>query len=170
MITKDFETAVRSGELPLVRIMLKDSLLIDPTAERFKEMECYAAAKMSRLYDEHDGEKLNFDRNFWNKQYFNQQMVAVIQNFSKERIELLQNMALYLYEDKANKIRQDRAADTSRRSDTRKQAGTGAMIAGTAIAVAGICAFETVKTALIVGGAVVAAAGAALIISERRDA
>lgn len=44
-ITNEFTEAVQSGKMMRVRIMLKDSLLVDPTAAQFDEMERYATEK-----------------------------------------------------------------------------------------------------------------------------
>lgn len=163
-ITKEFMEVVQSGKIRRVRIMLEDSLLLDPTAERFNEMECYASKKMGNIYAEHDGENLNFDKSAWNKDYLNQQMAVVIDNFSKERINLLKKMVLYLYKDKADKIRNNKENTHTSQEFTRKQVGTGAVAAGAVLAVAGICTSQTV---LAVGGVVVAAAGVVLVVSDK---
>ena len=42
-ITNDFMEAVKAGKMMRVRIMMKDSLLVDPTGVQFDEMERYAA-------------------------------------------------------------------------------------------------------------------------------
>lgn len=166
-ITNEFMEAVQSGKMMRVRIMLKDSLLVDPTAAQFDEMERYATENMGNIYTEHDGEKLNFDVDAWNEEYLNQQMVTVVNCFSKERIDLLKGMVRYLYKDKANKIRSEINDIHNQNHITRKQAGTGVTVAGVALTVAGIC---TSHTALTIGGVVVAAGGIALIISDKGDA
>ena len=81
-ITNEFVEAVQSENIMRVRIMLKDSLLLDPTSGQFQEMEQYAMKQLGNIYTEHDGEKLNFDVTSWNEDYLNQQMVAVIGCFS----------------------------------------------------------------------------------------
>ncbi len=166
-ITKEFMEAVQSGKMMRVRIMLKDSLLVDPTAAQFDEMARYATEKLGNIYTEHDGEKLNFDVDAWNEEYLNQQMVIVVNCFSKERIDLLRSMVRYLYKEKANKIRSQMNDTHNQSYITRKQVGTGVTVAGTALTVAGICASHT---ALTIGGVVIAAAGIALIISDKGDA
>ncbi len=165
-VTKEFMEAVQSGKQMRVRIMLKDSLLVDPTAVQFDEMERYASAQMGDLYTAHDGESLHYDVSAWTKDYLDRQMVAVVGNFSRERVDLLKSMVRYLYKEKAHKIRSER--DEARKGPglTRKQAGMGVTAAGAAMAVAGIC---TSQMALTVGGAVVAAAGVALIVSDKED-
>lgn len=165
-VTQEFMEAVQSGREMRVRIMLKDSLLVDPTLAQFEEMERYAVQQMGNIYTEHDGEQLNFDVTAWDEDYLNRQMVAVVSNFSKERVELLQAMVQHLYRDKANKIREDRNYAASKSDISRKQIGTGVTVAGAALTVAGLC---TSHTMLVIGGVAVAAAGVALIVSDRGD-
>lgn len=109
-ITKEFVEAVENGKLLRVRIMLKDILLVDPTATKFEEMESYANSKTGNLYDEHDEEKLNYDVTCWDEDYLNKQMVNVVNNFSKERIELLKGMVRHIYRDKVQKIRAEESS------------------------------------------------------------
>lgn len=163
-ITNDFMEAVKAGKMMRVRIMLKDSLLVDPTGIQFDEMERYAVETMGNIYTEHDGEKLNFDVTAWNEDYLNEQMVTVVNSFSKERIDLLKSMVRYLYKDKANKIRTERDTASTTYTISCKQVGTGVTVAGAALTAAGIC---TAHTALTIGGVVVAAAGVALIVSDK---
>lgn len=86
-----------------VRICLADDLLVDPTGKGFDILEKYAMKTMKNLYDEHDGEKLKLDTDSWNVDYLDRQMVVVIRNFSKERVDLLKRMVRYIYKDKINK-------------------------------------------------------------------
>lgn len=166
-IMKEFMDAVQAGKVIRVRIMLKDSLLVDPTAAQFDEMEQYAVERMGSIYTEHDGEQLNYDVSTWNEEYLNQQMVAVVNSFSKERVELLKSMVRYLYKDKVNMIRSEKKDTHIQSQITRRQVGTGVTAAGAVLAVAGIC---TCHTALTVGGVAVAAVGVALIVSDKGDA
>lgn len=165
-ITSEFREAVQSGKMMRVHIMMKDSLLLDPTGAQFDEMEQYAMENMENIYTEHDGEKLSFDVNDWNEKYLNQQMVAAVNCFSKERIDLLKGMVRYLYKEKVSKIHSEINENPVQSHITRKQVGTGATVAGAALAVAGICTSHTVLT---VGGIVVAGAGIALIISDKGE-
>lgn len=165
-ITNEFMEAAQKGKMIRVRIMLKDSLLVDPTATQFDEMERYATEKMGNIYTEHDGEVLNFDVSSWNEDYLNQQMVTVVNCFSKERIDLLKGMVRFLYKEKTNKIRSEAANAQSQSQIVRKQVGTGVTVAGAALTVAGIC---TSHTALTVGGIVVVAAGIAQIVRKKGD-
>lgn len=165
-LTNEFMEAVQSGKMMRVRIMLKDSLLVDPTAAQFDEMEHYAIEKMGNIYTEHDGEVLNFDVASWNEDYLNQQMVVVVNCFSKERIDLLKGMVRFLYKEKANKIRNEESSTQFQSYITRKRVGTSVTVAGAVLTVAGICTSHTVLT---IGGVVIAVSGIALIVSDKGD-
>lgn len=95
-LSEAFYKSVSEGNVLLVRIMMKDSLLIDKTFERFSEME-RAAKNMEGLYDEHDGKQFVLDRSLWTEDYMNTLMVEVINNFSHERIAHLKDVVRYLY-------------------------------------------------------------------------
>lgn len=94
-LTNAFYEAVHSGNIRRVRIMMKDSLLIDPTFSEFNAME-RAAASVTGLYDEHDGKDLVEDRSLWNDDYMDKVMVKVISNFSHERLDHLKEVVRYL--------------------------------------------------------------------------
>lgn len=165
-ITQEFIEAVESGKTLRIRIMLKDILLVDPTATKFDEMETYASSVLGNLYDDHDGESLNYDVTGWSEDYLNEQMVAVVNNFSKERIELLKDMVRHIYRDKVQKIRseQNSAHTQEKRAIKQKHVGAGVTVAGAALAVAGICTSQTILT---IGGVAVAAVGVALIVTDK---
>ena len=162
-ITNEFREAVESGKKTRVRIMLKDIMLVDPTMKEFDEMLDYAKSNMTNLFDEHDDEVLKYDRSDWNEAYLNNQMVAVVSNFSKERVELLRNMVRYIYRDKVEKINASKQYQSTT-NITQKQVGIGITAAGAVAAVAGICAHQGL---LIAGGVVVAAVGVGLIVTDK---
>lgn len=161
-VTKEFAEAVQTGKMLRVRIMLKNSLLVDPTTEQFQEMEAYAVKNMGNIYDNHNGSPLEYDVTEWNEDYLNQQMVAVVTNFSHERIDLLKQMVKYLFKEKVHAIRNARMPQND--SLTRKQIGTGVTAAGVIFTAAGICLSHT---ALTVGGAVVVVAGLVVIANDK---
>ena len=164
-ITKEFQEAVENGKLIRVRIMLKDIMLVDPTMNKFDEMLDYAKIKLNNLFDEHNEEQLNYDNNMWNEAYLNTQMVAVVNNFSRERVELLRNMVKYLYRGKVDRISQNNEK-TNQIRITKKEVGIGMATVGTVATVAGVCAQQGV---LIAGGIVVAAVGVGLIVASKED-
>ena len=94
-LTNTFYEAVQSGNVRRVRIMMKDSLLIDPTFTEFNAME-KAATSMSTLYDVHDGKAFVEDQSLWDDDYMDMVMVKVLSNFSHERIDHLKDIVHYL--------------------------------------------------------------------------
>lgn len=100
-LTKSFYEAVSKGNVLRIRIMMKDSLLVDPTFREFAEME-KEAASIKGLYDEHDGSAFNNNKETWNDEYMNILMVQVIENFSHERIKHLKDVVRYLRPVKEN--------------------------------------------------------------------
>lgn len=107
-LTNAFHEAVASGNVRLVRIMMKDSLLVDLTFQEFKEM-AQAAKSMPHLYDIHDNRQFETNENAWNDDYMNKLMVQVVNNFSKERLQHL--MAVVR---KLRPVTETRPSNTSR--------------------------------------------------------
>lgn len=94
-LTNAFYEAVPSGNVRRVRIMMQDSLLVDPTFSEFNAMEKVAAA-MTGLYDKHDGKEFIEDQTLWSDEYMDSVMVKVLSNFSHERINHLKEVVRYL--------------------------------------------------------------------------
>lgn len=175
-ISKEFENAIFDNDIILARIMLKDIMLIDTSLKQFDEMLFYAEENLSNLYDVHDSEELVFNQEQWDKAYLNNQMVAVVNNFSKERINLLKEMVKHIYPLKSNPTAMSTPTQTSGRGSctygeesrngwsTRKKIGTGMVTTGAITAVAGVCVAEGV---IIASGIGVAAIGAGLIITDK---
>lgn len=94
-LTNTFKEAVNSGNIQRIRIMMKNSLLVDPTFREFKEME-NAVASVKGLYDIHDGKEFEVNKENWDDDYMDKQMVQVVSNFSHERIEHIKDVVRYL--------------------------------------------------------------------------
>lgn len=94
-LTNAFYNAIQNGDVRSVRIMMKNSLLVDPTFAEFNAME-KAAASMKGLYDEYDGKEFNDDISTWNDEYMSKVMARVISNFSHERLDHLKEVVRYL--------------------------------------------------------------------------
>ena len=90
-LTNVFKEAVAEGNVRKIRIMLKDSLLVDPTFARFNEME-KVASSVEGLYDEHDGRNFIANSEEWDDAYMDKIMVQVVGNFSHERISHLKDV------------------------------------------------------------------------------
>lgn len=162
-INDEFISTVKSGKKIRVRIMLKDSMLVDPTMRQFNEMLDYASGIISDLYDDHDKELLKNNHSEWSETYLNNQMVAVVSNFSKERIELLKKMVKYVYGYRAENIKSN-VVNVPRMSTRKEKIGIGAIVIGTVITVASI---SVRKGILMAGGLFITAIGAGVILMDR---
>ena len=94
-LTEHFLNAVKENNTRRVRIMMKDSLLNDPTFKEYREMRD-AAKGIKGLYDKHDGRKYNYDKNTWNDDYLDGKMVQSINHFSPEMNQHLEDVVAHL--------------------------------------------------------------------------
>lgn len=163
-ITQEFMDAVKNKDNRMVRIMLKDSLVVDPTFREFNEMVKIAESNITDLYDEHDGEALKYEMSTWTKVYMDEQMVQVVYNFSKERVNLLKSICKYIYRERASKIESGKYSSEPKIIITQKQAGTGLAAVGVGAIVVGL-AIEAPMIAT--AGVVAGIAGAAMIITDK---
>lgn len=92
MLSPEFTTAIKSGALLRARIMLKDSLIVDPTFAQFNEMLAYARRELPNLLVPYDGEILENDRTKWNTDLMNTELVEIVNNFSDVRIDHLKKV------------------------------------------------------------------------------
>lgn len=175
-VTNAFHEAVSAGNLRRVRIMMKDSLLLDPTFKTFRDMEA-TAKSLSDLYEPHDGREFKLDKSEWNDDYMNDLQVQVISNFSRKRVQHLQDVVRYLrpmpepahrpassssrpeYHEPQHKV----TYEEQKRRDQESGAYIGAKVATGAVvgaaAGAGIAIVASVTTMGVVGAA---AAGAVI--------
>lgn len=174
-VAEEFKSAVSAGNRTMVRIMLKDSLLVDKSFVSFNEMLAYAEKRMDNLYDVHDGEVFIEEPDKWNKDYMNQQLFAVVSNFSKERLSLLKKIIAHVYatDDKNESVKEERHSAKHRekvadkqKSHSNHQLAVGLAVGGGVVAVAGVCISKLVIT---VAGGVAAVVGVGMLLSEREE-
>lgn len=96
MITKAFEEAVKNKNIRLVRIMMKDSLIVDPSLKTFNKMNTLAS-QIEGLYDDFDNRELRADESLWDSQYLDLLMVQLLRNFSRERIRHIKKIVKKIY-------------------------------------------------------------------------
>jgi len=94
-VAESIQKAVSQGDIKGLRIMMKNSLLVDPTFNEFKEMN-RLTRDVDGLYEEHDGRELIEDKSTWDDNYMNKLMVQVVGNFSHERVDHLKEVVRYL--------------------------------------------------------------------------
>ena len=84
-VSKEFMDIVAQGDKNAGRTSLANYMILDRSYKLFDESFSYAQSKMD-IIERHDGQELTQDRKKWTEEYLNEQLVAVVINFSKERI------------------------------------------------------------------------------------
>lgn len=180
-LTNTFYESVKEGNVRHVRIMMKDSLLVDLTFTDFNNME-KASDSMVGLYDKHDGREFILDTAQWNDDYMSKLMVQVVNNFSHERIDHLKEVVRYLrpvakaeqsshpspatnnthhtHRPASGSAYQDqkyRDQSNGNYHEVKIAAGTvaGAVVGGFVASIAGITVVGGIVTGAVIGGAAV---------------
>ena len=92
MISPEFKAAINENSLLRTRIMLKDSLVLDPTFIQLDEMLAYARKRLPDLFVSFDGESLENNETKWDKTVMNEELVWLVTNFSEERLRHLRKV------------------------------------------------------------------------------
>lgn len=96
-LTPEFISAVSAENLLRVRIMLKDSLLVDKSFFQFKEMRTYAE---ERGVDFWMGKKEELEiapKTDWNRELMNLELTRLVNDFTKERLVYCQRIIEKVY-------------------------------------------------------------------------
>lgn len=101
VISPEFRDAVKRKKTLRVKIMLKDSMILDRSFKSFDIMSSYAIKNGIDLYDE-DNDEINMvnDKSKWTEDYMNSLFVALVNNFSKKKIDHLKQVIPYVYSKK----------------------------------------------------------------------
>ena len=105
-LTNAFFKAVDEKDIRKLRIMMKDSLLVDLSFKQFNEMSKYVK-HIEGMYDEHDDKECPFeeDKSKWDKNYMDKQMAQLFRgNFSKKRIEHIKKVITYVYSNEKKNV------------------------------------------------------------------
>lgn len=160
-ISGDFKDAVAQKDILTVRILLKDSLVYDPTCRQFDAMLSYAESRLQDLYEEHDGEVFSRQEADWEKEYMNRELANVLTNFSRERLMFLKELCRYVYRDEAETTETEKSKEPI---SGKQMAGAGLVAAGAAAAVVG---YHCKKPLITAAGVAAAVAGGILIVTDR---
>lgn len=121
MISQEFKKAVEERDLLRVRIMLKDSLIIDPSFGKFEKMLRCANAEFRDIYVNYDGGQLERNPEKWNQQTLNHELVELVDNFSKERIDHLKKVIDKLLSTNMRKERNSNAVKKTIEGEQKKK-------------------------------------------------
>lgn len=104
MLTKEFKEAVAQGNLLLVHIMLKDSLLIDTSFKQFDEMVEFAESKLDGVWVDNVDDKESFSQSADNLDNI---LAGLVNNFSKKRVRYLKTIIRDKYPQKPRKYKHE---------------------------------------------------------------
>lgn len=96
-LTPEFISAVSAGNLLRVRIMLKDSLLVDKRFIQFTEMRRYAEGRGINFWTEKTEELEIAPKAEWNVDLMNLELTRLVNDFSKERLVYCQSLIEKVY-------------------------------------------------------------------------
>ena len=139
-VSNDLIKAVENRNLLRVKLILKNSFIIDPTGETFNKLLEFTLNRIPDLFDNHDGELFK-----------DEETVKIIDNFSKERVLLLKAMADKLFNKKV--IYQSSIHHTNNRRRSYFNFIYTRLVIGASLALAGIVwlgYIVTIKQASIV--------------------
>lgn len=97
-MTPEFKKAVEDKKLAMVRMMLSNELLSDPTGQSFGEMLAYAKDRLPDLFEAEKPSKFSIpaDKAEWNDEVLSQMKRDLNMNFSVEKLTLFVEMAKFL--------------------------------------------------------------------------
>lgn len=93
-LTREFVEAVSQENILRVKIMLKDSLLLDKSFNQFNEMLKYAESKLDCIWVSDDEDADAFSKS---SEDLNTILVGLVNNFSRRRVNYLKDMINTLY-------------------------------------------------------------------------
>lgn len=108
-LTREFVEAVSQENLLRVKIMLKDSLLVDTSFNQFNEMLSYAEPRLSGIWVSDDEDDDVFSQS---PEELNTILAGLVNNFSKRRVTHLKGMINKLYPPQT-KIKNDVRRETA---------------------------------------------------------
>ena len=94
---KLFEEALRKNNILKIRLMMKNSLLYDPSFKSFDEMEKLAEKYKVNIWQDSSVEVLIKRDKPWTIDDVNYELTAIVSNFTKERIVYLKDLITDVY-------------------------------------------------------------------------
>lgn len=104
-LTKEYMEAVSQRNLLRVRIMLKDSLLVDTSFKQFDEMLNYAERKLRDIWIDDNEDEDVFSQS---TEELNSILAGLVNHFSKRRVDHLKRMINKMYPPQSKKKQEKR--------------------------------------------------------------
>ncbi len=161
-----FIKAVECGDLVSVRLFIANELMLDPRGKSFSEMKNFAETKFSNLYDIDDAKSYSSVKTEWNEDLLFSIKNDLDSNFSKEKLDIYENVAKYVLIDKAEQLNKEETSRSSRidtdtvntrrnQKNNNKNLYIGITIGGAAVAVTGLCLSRLALASLGFAGVVI---------------
>ena len=171
-----FITAVEEGNLVRVRLFLSNELMLDPRGKTFNEMKTYAESRFGDLYEADNGIRYEMGAETWNQDFLFNLKNDLDSNFSRERLDLYENVAKIVLKDKADFLDQEDAKETESHqlgiysdveynASEKKRRYTRITAGSAVVALTGMCFSKAALTTLGIAGVVV---GSVLLYKESK--
>lgn len=96
MVSDEFKSDVRKGNILKIRIMLKDSLLIDKSFSLFSELSDYAVKNGIEFFMK-SKEPIKIADKPWTVDLMNYELTVLVNDFTKERLDYVKQIIRELY-------------------------------------------------------------------------
>lgn len=96
-LTPEFIKAVSDANLLQVRIMLKDSLIVDKRFNQFREMQTYAEGRGINIWMEKTEDIEIAPKVEWDTDRMNLELTRLVNDFTKERLDYCQSIIEKVY-------------------------------------------------------------------------
>lgn len=111
-ISSEYRAVVNSRNILRARIMLKDSMVVEPTFAQFDEMLSFARKAIPEIIVSFDGEALEMDSSKWTHELMNMELVQIVNNFSEQRIHHLKKVIGVVLADEIHRSRMTSVSST----------------------------------------------------------
>ena len=98
-----FKEELRKNNILKIRLMMKNSLLYDPSFKTFNEMEKLAEEYKVNIWQDSSCEDFIKQKQSWTMDDVNYELTAIISDFTKERIAYLKKLITEVYYRDINK-------------------------------------------------------------------
>ena len=105
----EVKKCVADNDIKGLRYIFADALEVDPTFEKYKEDYAYCKTINGFFEPFIECTRLSFDKNQWNRKYWNQLKMDILKNFSEKRYEHMIQVAQIVYAEKIQRLQKERS-------------------------------------------------------------
>ena len=105
----EVKKCVADNDIKGLRYIFADALDVDPTFEKYKEDYAYCKTINGFFEPFIECTRLSFDKNQWNRKYWNQLKMDILKNFSEKRYEHMIQVAQIVYAEKIKRLQKERS-------------------------------------------------------------